>query len=238
MKIMVAPQKVGTALPHNMMSIKRMGLRAVGLTEMDLGARTGIPVVRRILGKNWFISSNDRGQHSQEIPTAVRTGMFCHVLHHKTVALSPNVGTAGVGNDRWLNITYFKRFRKTYVIFMVHTDAVVQSHQTYHMLDNHRTRVTERAMKIIEEEAYHVLHEPDVTGLFILGDFNIIPIGEGKSVSWGPHMMFERLHMRYDNSRVVYLAWAGVKLNGVVNEIPAHSDSNWSDHGWLVGDFR
>lgn len=244
MKIMCAPQKVGVGLEQNLRTIRGRAPRAVGLTEMDLGKTSKTHLVRSVLGKRYKVLVRDIGAHSEEIPVAVKVGPFCRVLHFKLTALSPDVGDKGTGNDRYLAETWFRRFRRTYVVLHTHTNAVVQNHDPKSpdylaMLNNVRVAPTAAAMQTIEEHAAAAIADPGVTAVWVMGDLNILPTPREKEWEHSPQAMFRRLGMQWENSRVVYLAWSkGVKPRGKVTTIPAHSKTNRADHGWLVGRFR
>lgn len=239
MKIMVAPQKVGVGIPHNLATIKRLQPLVVAFTEMDLGERTFIPHIRTALGPTYEVLSSDVGVHSEEIPVAVRTGPESEVLHFKVTAISPNVGEDGVGNDRYLAVVRFRHRGHTYVVMHTHTDAVIQNLHTGLLLDNPRVEVTAQAMQTIEDEAAAVLADPDVTGLWVMGDFNYLPVDP--SIQWkhSPQAIFDRLGMQRVNNRVIHLAWSqGISERREVTQIMAHTAENASDHAWLVGHFR
>lgn len=236
---MVAPQKVGVGLPRNLATIKGLQPLVVAFTEMDLGPRTFIPQVRTALGPTYDVLSSDVGVHSEEIPVAIRTGPRTEVRHFKVVPISPNVGEDGVGNDRYLIVVRFLHHDHTYVVMHTHTDAVIQNLHTGLMFDNPRVDVTARAMQTIEDEAAAVLADPEVAGLWVMGDYNYLPVDP--SIAWkhSPQAMFGRLGMQWVHTRVIYLAWSkGLAERRQVTQIAAHSDENASDHTWLVGHFR
>jgi hypothetical protein len=239
-KIMVAPQKVGVGLATNFTTIRLHRPLAVGLTEMDLGQSSFVPQMREALGSSYTVVSHDVGVHSQEIPVGIRTGPLCSVLASETVPISPDVGTKGIGNDRYLAVVRFMYRDRTYVVMHSHTNAVIQNLRTKEMFDNRRVKVTAKAMKTIEDRALEVLADPGVTALWIMGDFNYLPVDD-PALEWphSPPAMFGRLAMTWTNTRVIYLAWSsGVHRRGPVEVIPAHSPQNASDHGWLTGRFR
>jgi hypothetical protein len=237
---MVAPQKVGVGLATNFATIKGQQPLVAGLTEMDLGMRSFVPQMREALGPGYTVVSADVGAHSQEIPIAIRTGPLTRVLASEVVQISPNIGAKGIGNDRYLAQVTFQHRNRTYVVMHTHTNAVIQSHMTLKMLQNPRVKATAAAMQTIENRATTVLANPDVTALWIMGDFNYLPVDD-PLIEWkhSPPAMFGRLAMTWTNSRVIYLAWSkGVRRRGDVQVIPAHTAHNASDHGWLVGGFR
>jgi hypothetical protein len=239
MKIVVAPQKVGVGIPHNLATIKQLQPLIVGFTEMDLGQRTFVPEVRAALGPTYEVLSKDIGVHSEEIPVAVRTGPDTEVVRFRVIPISPNVGDDGIGNDRYLIVVRLRHKGLVYVVLHTHTDAVIQNLHTGLMFDNPRVAVTAAAMQTIEDEAEAVLADPDVTGLWVMGDFNYLPVDP--SIQWehSPQAMFDRLGMQWEHNRVVYLAWSkGIAEKRKVTQIAAHSDENASDHAWLVGHFR
>lgn len=244
MKIVCAPQKDGVGLVHNLRNLRAMRARVVGLTEMDAGARSETHLVRRIFGRRYKVLVRDIGGHSEEIPLAVKVGIFCRVLNFRLIRLSRDVGERGVGNDRYLVVVEFRRFGKTYVVLHTHVDAVIQDHHTGRMIQNERTVVTAIAMETIEEQARLAIFDPTVDGVWVMGDLNILPVGPGTEfpdvTPWvhSPQAMFERLGMAWDNSRVVYMAWSKkLKRRGQIQIVPAHSHVDRADHGWLVGRF-
>jgi endonuclease/exonuclease/phosphatase family metal-dependent hydrolase len=239
-KIMVAPQKVGVGLGINLATVKGHQPLVVGLTEMDLGHSSFVPMMTDTLGPAYTVVSDDVGVHSQEIPVAIRTGPFSAVTRSQVIPISPDVGTKGVGNDRYLAVVRLSYRGRTYVVMHTHTDAVIQNHRTLQMLDNERVDVTAAAMQTIEDRAAAVLADPTVTALWIMGDFNVLPVDD-PAIEWvhSPQATFRRLGMQWRNSRVIYLAWSkGVHRRGDVQVIPPHTAENASDHGWLVGGFR
>lgn len=240
MRVLVAPQKVGTGMRAAFRSIARIRPRIVGLTELDLGLKSYIGTLSAELGKRYKVLSKDLDQHSQEIPACVRVGLFTKVLSFRLVPLSPNVGTLGVGNDRWLAVVKFRRFSKTYVWLHTHTDARIQNLKTGDMLDNERVRVTAKAFQTIESLLSAALADPDVGGRVLLtGDLNMLPVPRAREWEHSPQAIFRRCGMTYRNTRVIYLAWGpGLSLDGQVETIPAHTARNPSDHGWLLGRFR
>jgi hypothetical protein len=240
MRIMVAPQKVGVGLATNFASIKLHRPLAVGLTEMDLGRRSFIPQMRDALGSSYTVVSDDVGVHSQEIPVAILTGPLSSVLSSEVVPISPDIGTKGIGNDRYLAVVRFAYRDHTYVVMHSHTNAVIQNLRTKEMLDNPRVKATAKAMKTIEDRAQEELADPDVTALWIMGDFNYLPVDD-PALEWphSPPAMFRRLGMTWTNTRVIYLAWSsGVHRRGAVEVVAPHTPENASDHGWLSGHFR
>jgi len=240
MRIMVAPQKVGVGLATNFATIRNHRPLVAGLTEMDLGERTFIPQMRQALGPSYTVVSDDVGVHSEEIPVAVRTGPLSKVVSSEVLQVSPNIGTKGIGNDRYLAVVRFVHRGRTYTVMNSHTNAVIQNLHTKEMFDNARVKATAKAMKTIEERAQEELADPNVTALWIMGDFNYLPVGD-PDLEWthSPPAMFDRLGMTWRNTRVIYLAWSpGVRRRGEVAVLPPHTALNASDHGWLSGDFR
>jgi hypothetical protein len=243
-KILVAPQKVGTGMPKALASIAHMRPRVAGLTEMDLGKRSLVDQLRHALGKAYRVLAQDLGQHSQEIPVALRVGLFCRLVSYELLPLSPNVGTAGTGNDRWLAIVRFRLLGWVYVVLHTHVNAVIQNHDPKsphfgEMLDNDRVDATAQAMQIIEDQAAAALADPKVGGrVLVTGDLNYLPVRRSLEWEHSPQAVFRRLGMEWTNSRVIYLAWgAGLHLS-TVSMIPAHSPDNPSDHGWILGRVR
>jgi hypothetical protein len=240
MKIMVAPQKMDAGLTHNLATITRLQPLVVGFTEMDLGHKTFIPQIRTGLGPTYEVVSSDIGVHSEEIPVAIRTGPHTEVERFKVLSISPDVGERGWGNDRYLVVVRFRHRDRTYVVMHTHTDAVIQNLHTGVMFDNIRVDVTAKAMQAIEDRAKAELKDPDVTALWIMGDFNYLPPTD-PSILWkhSPPAVFDRLGMKWVHNRVIYLAWSpGVSERRQVTQILAMSERNASDHTWLVGHFR
>jgi len=98
--------------------------------------------------------------------------------------------------------------------------------------------VTKKAFDKIEAEAEKHLASKGVHGVFITGDLNVLPIGEGMTDPHSPHQMFRRLGMKYVNTRVVYLAYHGLAMVGQAHIIPAHSPRNSADHAWILARFH
>lgn len=239
MRVMTAPQKIGVGLEANLRSIRRFGPRVVGFTELDPGSRSILPTVRKVLGRSWQVIARDVGSHSEEVAVAVRTGPFTKVLGVRVEEISPNLPGPGVGNDRYLTTVRLRHYGRVYVVLNVHTNAVVQNLHTGTMRENERKRVTAVAMKTVEERAGAAIADPEVSGVFVLGDFNILPVEESREWTHSPQATFRRLGMTWANTRVVYLAYSkGVEPSVGVVTIPAHSARNRADHGWLLGTFR
>jgi len=240
-KIMVAPQKVGVGLDLNLATVKDRLPLVVGFTEMDLGERSFVPKISDTLGSSYTVVSDAGvGVHSEEIPIAIRNGPTTSVLESKVIRISPKVGTKGIGNDRYLATVRFSHRGRTYVVMHTHTNAVIQSHKTLKMLDNERVDVTAVAMQTIEDRAAKVLRDPAVTALWIMGDFNYLPV-QDPQIEWkhSPQQTFARLGMRSTNTRVIYLAWSkGVHRRGGVEVIGPGTTRNASDHAFLVSGFR
>lgn len=244
MKILVAPQKVGTGMPKALATIARIRPRVAALTEMDLGKRSLIGQLRHALGKRYRVLAKDLGQHSQEIPIALRVGRFCRLVSYKLLPLSPDVGVKGTGNDRWLAIVRWRLFGRAYVLLHTHVNAVIQNHDTKspdfgEMLHNERVPVTADGMQILEDQAAKALADPKVDGrVIVTGDLNYLPVPRAKEWEHSPQAVFRRLGMKYENSRVVYLAWGpGLRL-ATAEIIAAHSATNPADHGWILGHLR
>jgi hypothetical protein len=239
MKIVVAPQKVGVGLRTNLSTLKGEFPLVVGFTEMDLGKSSFVPLVRSTLGPAYTVVSEDVGVHSEEIPVAVRTGLLTSITRFQVLPISPDIGTAGVGNDRYLVVVRFRHRLRTYVVMHTHTDAVIQNQHTGKLLDNERVEPTAKAMQTIEDKAAEVLRDPQVAGLVIMGDFNYLQVDDEIAWEHSPQKMFTRLGMTWDHDRVVYLAWSpGIAPKKPTETIPAHSARNASDHAWLIGHFR
>jgi hypothetical protein len=240
MKVMVAPQKVGQGLALNLATVLDRRPLVVGLTEMDLGQHSFVPTMRETLGSSYTVISDATvGVHSQEIPVAIRNGPSTSVTSSKVVQISPDVGTKGTGNDRYLATVRFRHHGRVYVVMHTHTNAVIQSHTTLKMLDNERKRVTADAMQTIEDKADLVLKDPRVAALWIMGDFNILPAPPDIEWEHSPQAMFRRLGMKSENTRVVYLAWSkGLHRRGGLEVIGARTARNASDHAFLVRGFR
>ena len=240
MKILVAPQKVGVGLATNFATIRSLGPLAVGLTEMDHGKSTAVPELREALGSSYDVVSHDVGPHSQEIPVAIRTGPLSRVLSSEVIPISRDIGTEGIGNDRYLAVVRFVYRDRTYTVMHSHTNAVIQNLHTKKMFENPRVEATAKAMGMVEERAQEELSDPDVTALWIMGDFNYLP-ADDPALEWphSPPAMFRRLGVTWTNSRVVYLAWSrGVHRRGAVEVLEPHTPRNASDHAWLSGRFR
>jgi hypothetical protein len=127
MKVMVAPQKVGQGLALNLATVLDRRPLVVGLTEMDLGQHSFVPTMRETLGSSYTVISDATvGVHSQEIPVAIRNGPSTSVTSSKVVQISPDVGTKGTGNDRYLATVRFRHHGRVYVVMHTHTNAVIQ----------------------------------------------------------------------------------------------------------------
>ena len=241
MKIMVAPQKVGVGLDVNLATIKERLPLVVGFTEMDLGPHSFVPKIIDTLGSSYTVVSDAAaGVHSQEIPVAIRTGPSTSVIRSQVIQISPDVGTKGTGNDRYLAIVRFRHRDRTYVVMHTHTNAVIQSHKTLELLHNERAKVTAVAMQTIEDRAAAILADTTVTALWIMGDFNYLPV-QDPQIEWkhSPQQTFARLGMRSTHTRVIYLAWSkGVHRRGRVEVIGPGTTRNASDHAFLVSGFR
>ncbi|MGC4111480.1 MAG: hypothetical protein QM747_13870 [Nocardioides sp.] len=239
MKIVVAPQKVGVGLRTNLATLKSELPLVVGFTEMDLGKKSFVGMVKSTLGSAYTVISEDVGAHSEEIPVAIRTGLLTKVSRFQVLPISPDVGTKGTGNDRYLVVVRFRHKLRTYVLMHTHTDAVIQNQRTGKLLDNERVEPTAKAMALIESKAKEVLDDPAIAGLVIMGDFNYLQVDDDIAWEHSPQKTFTRLGMTWDRNRVVYLAWSpGLAPKKPTETIAAHSTRNASDHAWLIGHLR
>lgn len=239
MKIMLAPQKVGVGMERNLRSIKAELPLVVGLTEMDLGKRSFVPLMQRTLGPSYEVISTDVGVHSREIPVAIRTGEETSVTSSEVIPISRDVGVKGVGNDRYLAVVRFSHKGRGYVVMHTHTDAVIQNQHTGKLLDNERVGPTAGAMQAIEDRARATLDDAGVAGLMIMGDFNYLEVEDAIAWEHSPQEMFARLGMTWHSSRVIYLAWSpGLAPKQPTETVPPHSSRNAADHAWLLGRFR
>lgn len=240
MKIMVAPQKVGTST-QNGRSIRKVRPRVVGMTEMDNGLNDSLLIaMSAALGRLFQLFAQDLGKHSREVPLYVRISRFCKVVLYKTMPLSDNVGTSGMGNDRWVNIIILKWFGTKWVIMETHLNAGIQSMKSGDLLTSadaiQREKAYIKSVSLLEVITRSYMDQYNGR-VILMGDFNMIPKGDGLSWNFSPAALFRRLDMRWVNDRVIYMAW-GKGLNMYRHKvIPAHSPQNASDHAWIVGWF-
>jgi hypothetical protein len=236
MKVMAAPQKYNSDIGRSLRSIVQSGAHVVGLTEMDLGSTDKIRMIRRVLGTLWAVMAPDRGQHSREIPILVRLRAWIHVLDHKTIQLSHDVGSLGVGNDRWLNIVWLRVWGRIWVVMNLHTNARVQRVDgDFTLIHGPRLSAYEDGMKIFDRELGRVMEDPRVgKRVVVLADFNMLDKGEGQSWEYSPHKILSRHGMHWVSERVIYASWGkGLKKTRKV-VTPPNTALNPSDHARLT----
>lgn len=244
MRIMVAPMKVGQQTKAGLEFVKSKRPLISGLTEMDAGNRNHyIGMAKAVFGLGYDVLTDPtQGAHSEEIPLIVRRGPSLGVKQFAVTPISPDVGELGVGNDRYLAEMHFRYWTKTYAFLFTHTNAVVQNlggkNPTYKIFNNERWRVSKEAWDHIEERAGHCIMNPKICGVFLAGDFNIMPIGEGLTDPHSPHQVMTRLGMKYVNSRVTYLGYWGVKPTETPTVFLPGQHGWPSDHAAILGKFR
>lgn len=249
MRFMHCPQHVGENLEHNAHAVNALHPDSVGFTELDSGAHSGVQTLRRILTQYRVCAAAPAAGHEQEVPIALRTRgfvsrVFTSYQSTESHRVSPDLPGPGIGNDRHYTVVRLIRrglpgtsyWRGAHLA--THTNAALQGPRG-NVLDNERTRVTEKAMREIEAKLHALIAEG--RQVVVTGDFNYRTFHTPDFRYWeySPQMMFKRLHMKYHEEGLDYLAWTpGLKLHEPVRVIPASSQLNASDHPWLIADLR
>jgi hypothetical protein len=237
--------KVGHGTKSSVEFIKRQRPRVFGLTEMDLGRSTALPVVRAVFGMLVRIFSLDRGGHSQEIPWVLRRAPWVRVMDFKLYQLSvdgPDKLVGGMGNDRWAARLQIKVWRKVWVLWLTHLDAGVQHTASGPQLgqlvrnpagrarwDRYQKEIT-KLQKMVGAD----VSDRRVDVVVLEGDMNMLPIGDGVSSKFSPYQMFHKsLHMSYMNSRVGYIFVHGARIKK--HKVFKPGAAGWeSDHAGIL----
>jgi hypothetical protein len=243
MHFMHCPQRELTAVEHNARSVNALNPDSVGFTELDNGPHSAISTLRRILYNYRVCAAPPGATHSQEVPIALRTrgSLTARLTRYQSTQseqISPDVPGPGVGNDRHYTVVRFRRPRFAAAHLATHTNAAIQGPRG-HVLDNERTKVTARAMREIESTIHALILEG--REVVVTGDFNYRTHKTPGFVYWefSPQAMFKRLHMKYHEEGLDYLAYTpGLRLHSPVRVIPVSSSLNQSDHPWLIADLR
>ena len=213
---------------------------------MDSGSTSNwIKLAKQVFGKTHLVLTKDIGAHIEEIPIILRKGPHVRVESFDVWPISPDVGEMGTGNDRYLARLRFRYWLRTYVLLATHTNAAVQhvigrpGHPpTYEIFSNERWHVSIAAWDFIEEKAGEAIMDTKVSGVFLQGDFNIMPEGEGRTNPHSPHNVTKRLGMKYHNERVTWLCWWGMHPVQAITEFPPGHNGWPSDHAALLGRFK
>lgn len=241
MRVMHAPQHVLSSVEHSAHSINAIQPDSVGFTELDVGLRSGVSTLRRILRNYRICVAPPASQHEQEIPIALRTGGVVGRSLNRfesttTDRISPDLNSPhGLGNDRYVNVTTFRRPRYRVAHLATHTNAVIQDPRTGLLLHNARARVTETAMFFIETEVRRLQHAGHQ--IVVTGDLNYRS-NLGPPWDYSPRALFRRLGLHHHEEGLDYLAWSpDLQLRRPVRVIQPNSRLNHSDHPWLVADL-
>lgn len=243
LRVMHCPQHMLTAVEHNAHSVNAIKPDTVGFTELDAGPSSGITTLRRVLSGYRVCTSPPGAGHSQEIPIALRNGSILGLVLNRYSStevhkISPDVPGPGTGNDRYVTIVRFSRpfYRAAHVA--THTNAAIQNRNTGALLNSERTRVTAKAMSLIEEQVHKLINEK--RQVVITGDFNYRTHTTPGFTLWehSPQLTFRRLNMHFHEEGLDYVAWTpGLRLRRPVRVIPASTLINASDHPWLVAEL-
>lgn len=246
MRVMVAPMKVGQQTGQGLRFVKDKAPLVSSLTEMDAGrSNRWINMAKEVFGSGYRVYSKDIGVHSQECPVIIKRRPNVSVEAFQVWPISPDVGEVGLGNDRYLAMLRFKCWRRTYVLFATHTNAGVQDvigkpghPPTFDIRDNQRWKVSIPAWAEIERKVGEAILDPRVSGVLLQGDFNIMPEGEGRTNPYSPHLVCQRLGMKYHNERVVWQCWWGLHPVKPFRVYPPGKGGWPSDHAAFLGTFR
>jgi hypothetical protein len=244
MKIMHCPQHMGEGLAAGLRTVAKEHPLAVGFTELDLGPRDFIGELRKGL-PGYRICAPDRGQHSREVPIALREGPRTQLERNTLVQLSEDLPGNGTGNDRWMQIVRFQHAGHPYFDVAVHWNAAIQNMRTGAMLHNDRVPATVDAARALLHHVW-ILQAEGRQG-WVHGDFNYRSMNpaEGWNLSddelwqWSPQACFKKLGLRSFETGLDYLAWTeGLRLTADPRIIERGTSENPSDHPWIVGTFE
>lgn len=245
MKVMHCPQHVGEHLAENLRTVAREHPLTVGFTEVDLGPRDFIGVIEQGL-PGYRVCAPDRGQHSREVPIALREDPHTEFERVQLISLSEDLPGPGTGNDRWMNIVRFRHRGHPYFDIATHWNAAIQDMSTGKMHHNNRVAATVDASRLLSLHLQVLQHGEGREG-WVHGDFNYrsMNLAAGWALNdselwrYAPQRVFDSAGLGWYENGLDYLAWTrGLRRTGDVRVIPRLSAANMSDHPWLVGTFE
>jgi hypothetical protein len=239
-KIMHCPQHMGENLARNLATVRELGPLSVGFTELDMGRTDFTDAVIRGLPKHEILAP-DRGEHSREVPIALRRGARTTLERVELIRLSRDLPGPGIGNDRWMNVVRFTHRGSPYFHVATHWNAAIQDRATGRMRQNARVEATVTASQLLLTEVGQLIAEGREG--WVTGDFNYRVHQKPSFRLWehSPQACFTELGMTWVDDGLDYLAWtSGVALRAGkrVETIAPGTAGNGSDHPWLVGSFR
>lgn len=238
MKIMHCPQRMGENLTRNLATVRRLSPLSVGFTELDLGATDFAAALTKGLPDH-VILAPDRGQHSREVPIALRRAPVTILERVELVRLSRDIPGPGTGNDRWMNVVRFTHRGHPYFHVATHWNAAIQDRETGKMKQNARVDATVTASQLLLSEVGRLIAEGREG--WVTADFNyrVHHVPGFRLWEHSPQTCFTELGMTWFAAGLDYLAWtSGLALRRGVETIAPGTDGNGSDHPWLVGSFK
>lgn len=239
MKIMHCPQRMGANLALNLETVREIAPLSVGFTELDLGQSDFTDELAAAL-TTYQVLAPDRGQHSREVPIALRRSPKTQLDGVELVQLSADLPGPGIGNDRWMNVVRFQHRGDPYFHIATHWNAALQNRMTGRVLEGPRVRATETASRLLLT-AVSQLREEGREG-WVTGDFNYRVHHTPGFQLWehSPQTVFTKINMAWFADGLDYLAWTpGLRLrkNHPIQVLKRDTENNRSDHPWLVGFF-
>jgi hypothetical protein len=239
MKIMHCPQRMGENLARNLATVRQLRPLSVGFTELDLGPKDATAALTQGLPDHEILAP-DRGEHSREVPIALRRGPATDLERVELIKLSRDIPGGGIGNDRWMNIVRFTHRGHPYFHVATHWNAAIQDPATGKMKKNERVEATVTASQRLVTEVGELIAEGREG--WVTGDFNYRVHRKPGFRLWehSPQTCFTTLGMTWFADGLDYLAWTSglaSRAGKGVESIAPGTAGNGSDHPWLVGRF-
>lgn len=233
-RIMHAPSHVGEFVQQECESIKKLSPDVVGRTEMDPGQHSNVPVMRHVMD-NYHVLAMDKGEHSQEVPIAIKQQPHVKVESAQTYRLSHSLPGGGIGEDRWMNLVLYTYYDAPMFHAATHWNAAIQDRVTGAVHHDARARAMEGAFHTMLKVLEPITREREGS---VTGDFNYRKPRVAQLWEFSPQALFTALHMKWYEDGLDYLSWTrGLKQTSPVRVIPQGTMLNRSDHPWLIGHF-
>lgn len=243
MRIGHFPQHISPNPGRSLRSTKALGVLSGGFTEMDGGRNSRqIPEARKVYGSGYDVftdADSSLGVHSQEVPIVFhRRNLWWTSTHHEVFKLSGQVGTAGIGNDRYLTEAHYGLrvgSRKVWHLAS-HLMAGIQASDGS-MEDNDRVAAMELAVPLIETRIALAKAVSAQCALTI--DWNWRTGPHVPAWHYSPLAVARRHGLKTFNEGIDWILYSpGLVLRHPVTVYPAHTGINPEDHPWFVADFR
>lgn len=240
MKIMHCPQHMGENLTRNLVTVRELEPLSVGFTELDMGPRDFTAALTEGLPDHAILAP-DLGQHSREVPVALRQGPQTTLERVELIQLSHDIPGPGTGNDRWMNLVRFTHRGHRYFHVATHWNAAIQDPATGEIKQNPRVDATVTASRLLLTEIGQLIDEGREG--WVTGDFNYRVHHVPGFQLWehSPQTCFTKLGMTWFEDGLDYLAWTtglALRTGKRIETIARGTDRNGSDHPWLVGSFQ